>query len=152
MAEQTDTKPKPKKSKQQKQLRRRNILIAVVMVVIVAGFGYLAFKYNQAQNDVQRLSNPEEAVKQETVNLTKRVGELVEVPAGQEPTIATVQDVSKLQSQAFFKNAQNGDKVLIYAETKKAVLYRPSTDKIIEVAPVNIGNNQETDSNNKAKN
>ncbi|MBI5357887.1 hypothetical protein HZB74_03515 [Candidatus Saccharibacteria bacterium] len=72
---------------------------------------------------------------------------MVEVPQGEEPTIATVQDVSKLQNQAFFKNAQNGDKVLIYSQAKKAILYRPSTDKIIEVGPVNIGDSQGSQQN-----
>jgi hypothetical protein len=55
--------------------------------------------------------------------------------------VATVSDASKLQSQQFFAKAQNGDKVLIFTNAKRAVLYRPSTNKVIEYAPVNIGNN-----------
>ena len=31
-----------------------------------------------------------------------------------------------------------GDKVLIFAEAKKAILYRPSTKKLIEVANINL--------------
>ncbi|PIR80160.1 MAG: hypothetical protein COU25_01495, partial [Candidatus Levybacteria bacterium CG10_big_fil_rev_8_21_14_0_10_35_13] len=54
------------------------------------------------------------------------------------PTIATITDKSQLSTQPFFNNAVDGDKVLVYANAKKAILYRPSTDKIIEVAPVNI--------------
>ena len=135
-----DFRPRPKRRK--RVFRLRNILILLIVAGVVAGFVQLGLKYQESQKEVERLSNPEEAVKQETINLKNRVSELVEVPSGQEPTIATVQDVSKLQGQAFFKNAQNGDKVLIYSEAKKAILYRPSTDKIIEVAPVNIGNDQ----------
>lgn len=134
--------------------RMKNVALLLILLLFAAGFGFLGYKYLETQDDykeaqdtVERLSNPEEAVKQEAINLKNRVSQLVEVPEGQEPTIATVQDVSKLQGQDFFKNAQNGDKVLIYAEAKKAILYRPSTDKIIEVAPVNIGDNQ---ANNKA--
>jgi hypothetical protein len=56
----------------------------------------------------------------------------------EKPTIATVENTKKLTSQAFFKNARNGDKVLMYTQTKKAILYRPSEDKVIEVAYLNI--------------
>ncbi|GIW62868.1 MAG: hypothetical protein KatS3mg090_0694 [Patescibacteria group bacterium] len=52
------------------------------------------------------------------------------------PTIATVTDEAKLKNQEFFKMAKNGDVVFIFTESRKAILYRPSIDKIIEVAPV----------------
>jgi hypothetical protein len=50
--------------------------------------------------------------------------------------LATVTDASKLNSQRFFKDAQNGDEVLIYALASKAILYRPKINKIVEVASV----------------
>ena len=49
-----------------------------------------------------------------------------------DPTVAQ-------REQQFFANSQYGDKVIIYTNAKKAILYRPGLGKIIEVAPVNIG-------------
>lgn len=74
----------------------------------------------------------------EVRELVTAVSKLLVLPENEDPTIATVTDPSKLEGQEFFTAAQNGDKVLIYAKAKKAVLYRPSDNKIIEVAPVNI--------------
>jgi hypothetical protein len=115
------------------------VLVAgVLLIAIAAGTGILYQAYLNQKERADRLTNPTEAAKEETRLLIEKVSSLTELP-NEEPTIATVRDVSKLQSQTFFKNAQNGDKVLIFTQSKKAVLYRPSTEKIIEIAPVNLG-------------
>ncbi len=68
------------------------------------------------------------------------VGRLIVLPVGEQPTIATVSDPARLKSQPFFADAKAGDKVLIYAVAKKAILYSPEEDKIIEVAPLDLSN------------
>lgn len=73
----------------------------------------------------------------ETADLIKKVSVLITLPK-EVPSVATVADKSKLSDQSFFKNAENGDKVLIFTDAKKAYLYRPSSNKIIEVGPINI--------------
>jgi hypothetical protein len=133
---------------------RKKLLIAIVLAVALigaaAGAGVLYQAYLNQKERAERLSNPEEAAKEETRLLIEKVGSLTELP-NEEPTIATVRDVSKLQNQSFFKNAQTGDKVLIFTQAKKAVLYRPSTEKIIEIAPVNLGDAQGTETETKTK-
>lgn len=95
--------------------------------------------YNQFQNTQRLLQNPSIAAQEELNSLVVRVGRLIELPKNETPTVATVSDVSKLKGQQFFANAVNGDKVLIYEKAKKAILYRPSINRIIEVGPINIG-------------
>ena len=97
---------------------------------------------SQAKLDIERLSNPEEASQEEAERLSQEVGEKIQLPK-ETPTVATVVDAAKLKDQPFFANAKNNDKVLIYTSAKKAVLYRPSTKKVIEVAPINIGDGEQ---------
>ena len=123
-------------SKDRKKLKG---LLVALTVLVALGLGALIYGYIDAKKDIKRLSNPTEAGKIEKTELVAKVSQLIELPKGEEPTLATVQDVKKLQSQAFFKNAQNGDKVLIYTQSKRAILYRPSTNKVIESAPVRLG-------------
>ncbi len=118
------------------------LLLASVVIVVLLALIPSAYFYNQ----YRQLKNPTVLAESEVKSIVEKVGKLIELPKGENPTVATVSDKSKLADQAFFVNAQNGDKVLIYTTSKKAILYRPSTNKIIEVAPVNLGANQGTPS------
>ena len=118
------------------------IILLLVALVGLGVFGY--FKYRQLtkensrlSSDNQRLSNPEESAKTEIARLKSDIAKLVEVPSGEEPTIATVTEIGKLKDNPFYAKAENGDKVFIYAMAKKAFIYRPRTNKIIEVAAIN---------------
>ena len=82
--------------------------------------------------------------------LTEEVGKIFVLPKNEIPTIATVSDPSALKNQAFFADAKKGDKVLIYTNAKKAILYDPVIKKIINVAPVNTGDAKLNQLNNIA--
>lgn len=126
---------------------RRAWIKALVLLVIVALAAALAWIYNdykEVKDERDRLANPTESAKAATSELIAKVGKLTQLPQGETPTVATVTDASKLKSQSFFARAENGDRVLIYVKAKQAYLYRPSTDKIIQIAPINIGDGQST--------
>lgn len=135
-----------------RNIKKRHLVIIILVGLLLVG-GYVGYtKYQAQQEEIRRLSNPQEAAKVETARLKEKVAQLIEVPQKEDPTVATVVDASKLKNQAFFAKAQNGDRVLIFAQAKKAILYRPSTEKIIEVAPINIGNNQTNQTETPANN
>ncbi len=106
--------------------------IIAVLAVILAVYFYLQLR--------ELKKSPSVAAQQEVTSLVAKVGRLVVLPEGETPTVATVSDPEALKDQTFFANAVKGDKVLIYAQAKKAFLYSVSMNKIIEVAPLNIGN------------
>jgi hypothetical protein len=73
--------------------------------------------------------------KLEVDQIIDQISDSVELPRGEVPSLATVTDPGKLQDQTFFKQAEVGDKVLLYTEAKRAVLYRPKTGKVVETGP-----------------
>ncbi len=118
----------------------RPVVLLVLFLVAVGAAGYSYNLYRNAQTELQRYQEDPRAVAEEEVQrVVGEVGELVALPEDEDPTVATVTDAENLRQQPFFEKAENGDKVLIYTQAKRAILYRPSTKKVIEVAPVNIG-------------
>lgn len=104
------------------------VLIAATLLLIISLSVYFFLAYGKNQSD------PNLAIQKETKELTDRIGRFMELPAGEQPTLATVTDQDKLKGQDFFTHAQNGDKLLVYPVARKAILYRPSIGKVIEVS------------------
>ncbi len=121
---QSDFKPR-------KLLNRKNLpwLVVSLLVLVIA---FLFLQYRSAQHKLQ--ANNTQQVK----SLIAKVRKLVVVPADEIPTVATVVHADKLKSQTFFQNANDGDKVLVYSREKEAILYRPSSNQIVTIAPVNV--------------
>lgn len=111
---------------------------AVLAVLLVAvGAGGASYVVRQ-KPEVLGLSKGVAQVQAETDALVTEIGKLIALPSDEKPTVASITDIDKLKDQAFFKNAKNGDKVLIYTNAKKAILYRPEEKRIIDVGAVNI--------------
>lgn len=113
----------------------------VGLVIIIAVIPTIYF-YTQNKNTTNKLNDLQNKSQTSATldEVVKQVGKLVILPSGEQPTLATISDASKLQSQPFFANAANGDKVLVYNKAGKAILYRPSLNKIVEMAPLNPTN------------
>lgn len=117
-------------------VRSKKFLLIALIVALLVSVAYFVFAYAKTRDELTKAQNPEQAAKIEAEDLAKKLSSFVELPKDEAPTLATVNDAEKLKSQVFFAEAQNGDKVLVYTQARKALLYRPSTQKIIEYAPV----------------
>lgn len=138
-SEEKTTSKKNKRMRTKISRKSLKMLGIILLVVLLVGFVY---RDRQQQKKIDKLSNPQAVAQQEQQQLVDQVGKLTDLPKNENPTVATVSDVNKLKDQAFFANAQNGDKVLIYSQAKQAILYRPSTNKVIQISSVNLGGGQ----------
>lgn len=132
---------KAPKTHESDQVRKKHsfprlIIIVLGGVIVFALLGVSTYLFLQNQSLQKHAGSATNPINQEVADLTEKVGKLYDLPTGEPVTVATVSDVTKLDDQKFFVRAKNGDKVLIYKEAGKAILYRPSTNKIIEVGPV----------------
>lgn len=116
---------------------KKFLVLGVALVILAAGLVGLAYFYYAKSKATG--SQPASLSTNATKKLLEKISELIVLPQDEEPTIATVADPEQLKDQPFFAKAQKGFKVLIYTNAKKAILYDPVSHKIVEVAPLNIG-------------
>lgn len=105
-------------------------ILALVLLCVAAGFAWYF-----THSIVVKADTHSRAEERSQVILS--VARHVIIPEDEEPIFATVTDPKQLQGQVFFENAQVGDKVLIFSHAHRAMLYRPSVDRIVEMAPYN---------------
>ena len=119
----------------------KNLILGVVIpLVAIAAIGAAFYFYKQLNMLKQ---DPQILAQQEVEALVLKVGKLMVLPSDELPTIATVADPETLKDQPFFARAEIGDKVLIYTTAKKAILYSVTLEKILDIAPLNIGTQEE---------
>lgn len=107
------------------------IVIVVLTILFLGTLGTTYYFYQKSHLVV--VKDPQKELEQ----TIKMVSKHLVLPTNENPTMATVSDPEKLKDQPFFANAKKGDKVLIYANSQKAILYDPEADRIVEVAPIN---------------
>lgn len=118
--------------------KRGQVVTSILVVLALAGFaaaGYMYSQYNTLKNDPQA---SQKAQADKTNALKEKIGKLISVPKDETPTLATVTDKTKLKDQPFFKDAENGDVILIFPQAKKAIIYREKDNKLINVGPIAI--------------
>ncbi len=109
-----------------------------IVILLLVGGGLFAKEYLNTKQELKDLQNPVTAGGTELQSIVGAVGKLGDIPQNETPTLYTVSDKTKLGNEIFFKDAENGDRLLFFPSSRKLVLYRPSTDRIIGLTVLNI--------------
>lgn len=123
-------------------------ILIIIVVVVTAGALMIGDKVKKrnaqqadnggrvavGQNEQTPAGKPME--KGDIASLISRVSQLITVKAGEEPTVATVQDAEMLKTSnpVFYKDVENGDRLLVWSD--KAVLYSVKQDRLLSVMPI----------------
>ncbi len=138
------------------------IIVAAVSLLVIGGAAFGVWKVFDMRSEISTLktdldnSNSElENLKNDIVtdpnsvvsrlqqeqnsSILEEIAQVYAVPEDETPTIATVEDISKLADQPFFEGAENGDILVVFDKSAQAILYRPSTQKLVKVGPISSG-------------
>lgn len=120
-------------------------LVVIIMILYMAISTFAAVYYYRMYTTYEAKIPKEQKEADKDIDKTlELVGKLMSLP-NERPALAVVKDAEKLkEQQQFFAQAQNGDKLLIFKVARKAVLYRPSSNKIIESGPLLVTPNAQS--------
>lgn len=117
----------------------KNNLIPLLILGSLLGVGlsaYLGYQYYQTNQFLRVISTKQVLNKEEMKGLVEEIGKIVKLPPREDPSVATVTDVNRLKDQPFFAESKNGDRVLVYVNSQKVILYDPMSKKVVNMSPL----------------
>lgn len=127
-------------------------VIAQLLLIAIVGGGYLGYQKFLVKNETEK-TNESKSPDDEKKSILDTLAKFIELPSD-EPVIMTISDIEKLKDNPFFANAKNEDKVIVFKDSKRAMLFRPSTNKLVEMQTVSLDESPtttETKSDDKGK-
>jgi len=126
----TASKPKTDNSRsrgsivRQKRSIIKGLLLAAIVTLSVLVFGLFFYDSSTDLSDV---------------DVVNRVADLIDNLPTEDPIMATIEDVDALtQKDQFFADSNNGDRVLVYLNSRRAIIYRPSSNQVIKDGLVSL--------------
>lgn len=112
--------------------------VVVILLLIIGVGGLVLSKNKQVVKPQDAQNNQQKTPEQETKSLIEEIQKLIDIPTDEQAISLTVTDAVKLQAQPFFKKAKNGDKVLYYPASRRAILYDPAAKRVLDIGILDI--------------
>lgn len=109
-----------------KKVFYRTTFVIIVVLAIVFALG-AAFKAEKAAD--------EKLMKTENQAMLDRIGQLLNLP-DETPIITTIHSKEDFKDAPAFRGAEKGDKLVVWVNSNQALLYRPSTNTVLDVTTV----------------
>ncbi len=81
------------------------------------------------------MANKNKAQAKEEQQTIDKIAKLLRLP-NETPIFTTVYNEKDFENNNLFRVVKKGDKILLFINAKQAIIYRPSTNQVIEVLPV----------------
>lgn len=111
-----------------------------LLVVGLIAFGWSYYNYYQTSHKLAVLTDPKLASQlneKQTAALLAKISQLIVLPKDKNPIVATIKNVETLAGkESFYTYAHNGDKLVIFQASRKAVLYDETNNRIVNSGPI----------------
>ena len=120
------------------KLSRVRVAIIAALIALVACLATIVVLYAcdiisfKSGDDIST-----EQLERRAGDIKTKVEKLMDLPA-EDASIAVATNADEMKKQPFFAGVENGDVVLIFLSSHKAVIYRESTHRIINSGPIAV--------------
>lgn len=131
-APQRAPKPAPQREFRSRRNPVKTFFIVIALLLIFGTVGTSVYLYWNSQQKLSALEKASPTVYTEfqTSTLIDQVRRHMDLP-NETPIVTTITNAASLKQEPFYANAVDGDKVLVFS--KRAILYDPVRDRIVEV-------------------
>lgn len=128
-----------------------NFILLLGIIGAIALFVWAEQQRRQAIGRLEQTEQELEEIRQSTQQsgedvaqrVLEQIRKHIDIPTDPQPTVATIIDVDRLrETNEFYNQAKNGDHLII--TERRAILYDADRDLVLDVVPVRISNDQET--------
>lgn len=120
------------------------IIVLTLFIGLLTGSVFLFFRYQQVQREINALKGTNNSLSStsqtDPKKIIENVSKLIKLPKDEVPTVASITDVDKLKNQPVFQNAKNGDKILLFTNAHKVIIYDPGSNIIEDAVTINSTN------------
>jgi len=102
-------------------------IITIVLTIFITGVSVALYMFVTRPTDISNLDDAKQAVSKHYI-----------LPTDEEPALLTVIKKEQVSSEYLRNKVEDGDKILIYKNNQKVMIYRPSIDKLVDVGPAAI--------------
>ncbi len=107
------------------KLKKTSMLVLVIIVLLLSG-GYYFYKYTMVMRSDKKYQN---------IKLVSAISKSLVLP-NEVPTIVSVLNHTKFNNETLRNSSKDGDKLIVFSQSKKLILYRPSSKKVVEVLSI----------------
>lgn len=122
------------------RFKKFSIIIVVIIILAISlflAFRYVSLRWPELVGQKRDQAWEQRVYLKEVEALSKKISRHLLLPTGELPQLRTIEDAKAAsEAQSFFAGTENGDKVLIYVNARKAIIYSPSRDVVVNVGPV----------------
>ncbi len=107
----------------------------IIWASLAAAVLTIAFMVAMAAIYKNETTKKEKARITEEQQIIDKISKLLRLP-NELPIVTTVYNEKDFENNNLFRVVKKGDKILLFINAKQSVIYRPSTNQVIEVLPV----------------
>lgn len=120
-------------------LKAKYVVLFLAIATGIAGSALAIYSYQKLNSSntlgAQVIADSERLSEKEIIALKEKVSQIAVLPADEIPVVLPITDLTKLHSNEFFKDAKLKDKILIFKQAGKIILYDPINNKIVNMGP-----------------